>query len=101
MTVAEALAAIRRVGTVAAAGDKVRLRIPARLEAELRPAIEVLRQRKADAIALLGLSKAHTIDPETGIWPIAEWGSECGRGFVGPSRGRKAARKRIPGAVDA
>jgi hypothetical protein len=26
------------------------------------------------------------IDPETGIWPIAEWGSECGRGFVSDIR---------------
>jgi hypothetical protein len=26
--------------------------------------------------------KPHTIDPETKIWPIAEWGSACGRGFV-------------------
>jgi hypothetical protein len=24
----------------------------------------------------------HTIDPETGIWPISEWGFECARGFV-------------------
>lgn len=26
------------------------------------------------------------IDPETGIWPIAEWGNECGRGFVSDAR---------------
>jgi hypothetical protein len=26
--------------------------------------------------------KPHTIDPQTGIWPISEWGSACGRGFV-------------------
>jgi len=30
--------------------------------------------------------KPHTIDPETGIWPMSEWGSECGRGFVSDSR---------------
>ncbi|HKF26292.1 MAG TPA: hypothetical protein VKB24_09955 [Candidatus Acidoferrum sp.] len=22
------------------------------------------------------------IDPETGIWPVCEWGPECYRGFV-------------------
>lgn len=32
------------------------------------------------------MSDRHTIDPETGIWPIAEWGSECGRGFVSDAR---------------
>lgn len=26
------------------------------------------------------------IDPETGIWPISEWGSYCGRGFVSDAR---------------
>lgn len=26
------------------------------------------------------------IDPETGIWPISEWGSECTRGFVSDER---------------
>ena len=26
------------------------------------------------------------IDPETGIWPISEWGAECGRGFVSDER---------------
>ncbi len=26
------------------------------------------------------------IDPDTGIWPIREWGTECGRGFVSNQR---------------
>jgi hypothetical protein len=26
------------------------------------------------------------IDPATGIWPVCEWGSECGRGFVSDPR---------------
>jgi hypothetical protein len=30
--------------------------------------------------------KPHTIDPATGIWPIAEWGAACGRGFVSHPR---------------
>jgi hypothetical protein len=28
----------------------------------------------------------HSIDPETGIRPISEWGPECRRGFVSDSR---------------
>jgi hypothetical protein len=28
----------------------------------------------------------HSIDPETGIWPIREWGNSCYRGFVSESR---------------
>ena len=35
--------------------------------------------------------KPHTIDSATGIWPIAEWGARCGRGF---RTNRQAARKR-------
>jgi len=30
--------------------------------------------------------KNRTIDPETRIWPISEWGYECGRGFVSEAR---------------
>ena len=30
--------------------------------------------------------KPHTINPETGIWPIREWGAACSRGFVGSER---------------
>lgn len=26
------------------------------------------------------------INPETGCWPISEWGPECGRGFVSNER---------------
>jgi hypothetical protein len=32
------------------------------------------------------IEKPHTIDPETGIWPIREWSAACGRGFVSDSR---------------
>jgi hypothetical protein len=31
-------------------------------------------------------AKPHTIDPQTGIRPIKEWGASCGRGFVSDSR---------------
>ena len=37
--------------------------------------------------------KPHTIDPATGIWPIAEWGARCGRGF---RTNRQAARLKRP-----
>ena len=37
----------------------------------------------------------HRIDPETGIWPIEEWGSECGRGFVSDGRFRRSGKERI------
>lgn len=30
--------------------------------------------------------REHSIDPETGIWPIREWGAACGRGFVSAAR---------------
>lgn len=30
--------------------------------------------------------RSHTIDPATGIWPMSEWGTECGRGFVSDMR---------------
>jgi hypothetical protein len=45
------------------------------------------------------------IDPNTGIWPIAHWGAECGRGFISNARfgswkvisrtNRDTTRKRI------
>lgn len=37
----------------------------------------------------------HTIDPATGIWPIREWGTECGRGFVGNERFARPGEKVI------
>ena len=35
------------------------------------------------------------IDPETGIWPISEWGTECARGFVGNARFARGNEKVI------
>ncbi len=37
------------------------------------------------------------IDPETGIWPIAEWGGECYRGFVRHERFAGGAERVIEG----
>jgi hypothetical protein len=53
MTVAEALTKIRQTGTVKAVSGKLRIHIPASLEAVLHHAIEVLREGKAEALALL------------------------------------------------
>src|SRR5215831_17491244 len=53
MTIAKALVKIRQVGTVKAVSGKLRIQIPASLEAVLEQAIEVLRERKVEAIALL------------------------------------------------
>ncbi|HEY1495409.1 MAG TPA: hypothetical protein VGF49_12745 [Candidatus Solibacter sp.] len=36
------------------------------------------------------------IDPATGIWPIAEWGSECSRGFVSDARFARPGDRIIP-----
>jgi hypothetical protein len=46
------------------------------------------------ASGVLGQAGVHTIDPETGIWPISEWGASCGRGFVNNSRSG-TNRKRV------
>lgn len=35
------------------------------------------------------------IDPKTGIWPIAEWGAACARGFVSNERFARAGDKVI------
>ena len=53
MTVAEALSAIRRVGTVENQAGSLRLRFPETATSELQPAIHTLRVGKAEALALL------------------------------------------------
>ena len=55
MTVAEALAELRRTGTVESVSGKLKIHIPAPLGEVLQPAIETLRQGKAEAIALLAV----------------------------------------------
>jgi len=37
----------------------------------------------------------HHIDPETGIWPIAEWGASCGRGFVSSQRFARSPSEQV------
>jgi hypothetical protein len=41
------------------------------------------------------VKKQHTIDPKTGIWPVAEWGSLCGRGFVSDARFARSATEEV------
>lgn len=53
MTVAEALGAIRRVGTVENYAGNLRLRFPEMMASELQPAVDTLRTGKAEALALL------------------------------------------------
>lgn len=53
MTVAEALSAIRRVGTVENQAGSLRLRFPKTATSELQPAIDTLQVGKAEALALL------------------------------------------------
>jgi hypothetical protein len=140
MTVAQALRAIQSVGTVDAAGGKLKLAFPGRMRTALQPALEVLRTNRMMALTLVapkttpedreplwqdwdewkaralnrlfheqggrakpGRITAATVrhgrlkksplhhpgkplDPATGIWPMAEWGLECARGFVSDER---------------
>lgn len=53
MTVAAALQILRNVGTVTVSHGSIKLRFPAKKRADLRPAIDILRNRKAEALALL------------------------------------------------
>jgi len=36
------------------------------------------------------------INPETGIWPISEWGTACARGFVSNERFATRGEQVIP-----
>jgi hypothetical protein len=42
-------------------------------------------------------ARPHTTDPETGIYPIAEWGSRCAKGFVRDQRFQRGTEQVIPG----
>jgi len=53
VTVMEALNEIRRVGTVLSAGDCLKVQLPEGAIAELKPAIDTLRECKAQAMAIL------------------------------------------------
>ena len=70
MTVAQAVHAIESVGDrVSLKGDRIRYRIPDPTPEPVAEAVEVLRQRKPEALALLGWQS----DPD----PESRWSPEC------------------------
>jgi hypothetical protein len=60
VTPAEALAAVRRFGTVEAAGRRLKIRVPKGQLAGLEPALEVLRNAKTEVLSVLAKSSANT-----------------------------------------
>lgn len=63
MTVAGALEMLRNVGTVSVSHGNIKLRFPEEKRAELRPAIDVLRNSKAEAMSLLNPERS----PQSGV----------------------------------
>jgi hypothetical protein len=74
MTVAEAIAEIRKTGTIRAENGKLKLRFPEPERARLEPAIEVFqRDREAVLRALMGAETYSTTSPCTSAQkPVAE-----------------------------
>jgi hypothetical protein len=81
VTVAEALSAIRRVGTVENHAGNLRLRFPETAASELQPTVETLRTSKAEALAILSdpdpaeLARAGAVLNRAGIRIMALEGS--------------------------
>ncbi|HXJ41550.1 MAG TPA: hypothetical protein VNH18_19895 [Bryobacteraceae bacterium] len=69
MTVADALELIRRVGVVDGANGVLRLRFPEKQRTALQPAIDTLRQGKAEALMLLGDVTIQAVVPPLEHWP--------------------------------
>jgi hypothetical protein len=73
VTIADALATIRRVGTVDNHGGRLRLRFPENAASGLQPAIDTLRTSKAEALAILSsrdtANFAHTVTPDFMVPP--------------------------------
>lgn len=73
MTAANALAVIRQFGTIEAVGDKLKIRVPKARLAGLQPVLEVLRNAKTEALAVLAnlsteeLSQASACLARTGV----------------------------------
>lgn len=67
MTVAAALESLQNVGTVQVSHGNIKLRFPEEKRAQLQPAIDVLRNGKAEAMALLNAQRSQeprVADPE-------------------------------------
>jgi hypothetical protein len=60
VTPAEALAVVRRVGTVEAAGGTLKIRVPKGQLAGLEPAFEILRNAKTEVLSALAKASART-----------------------------------------
>jgi hypothetical protein len=80
VTVAEALSAIRRVGTVDNYAGKLGLRFPETAAFELQPAVDTLRAGKAEALALLSdpapsppTAKGYPVLPPNGCPACGGW----------------------------
>jgi hypothetical protein len=75
VTVAEALGAVQGVGTAEVSEGKLKLRFPEKMRATLQPAIDTLRNGKAEALARLAepdlTGRGSSLESE-GI-PWAEW----------------------------
>jgi hypothetical protein len=85
VTVAEALSAIRRAGTVENCGGNLRLRLPKAAASELQAAIDTLRAGKAEALGLLAdpdpaeLARASAVLKRAGVRIMAlEGGATIG-----------------------
>ncbi len=85
MTVAEAVNAIRRVGTVESQAGNLRLRFPETATSELQPALDTLRVGKAEALALVSepdpaeLARASSVLNRAGVRIMAlEGGATIG-----------------------
>jgi hypothetical protein len=87
VTVAEALNAIRRVGTVENQAGNLRLRFPETAASELRPAVDALRTGKAEALTLMAsrdpaqLARASAVFDRTGV-PVGHKARRADEEFV-------------------
>ena len=69
MTIAQALVLVRRVGTVAEAGGKLKLAFPERMRPSLAQAIEALKANKAEALAQVAqLPPEELVEPAWTDW---------------------------------
>jgi hypothetical protein len=91
VTVAEAIRDVQRVGAVQASAASLRIKFPASMCVALQPAIDALRDGKAEALKLLTASIKDTI-------PWADWkAAELNRLFQ--EQGTSGQRGRITAAT--
>lgn len=71
MTIAEAIGAVRLVGSMEVAGGKIRIRFPESRRDAIRPALDALRTGKAEALMLLAESERAEMERASGILSAA------------------------------